>query len=313
MNQLANCLSRLDTINDNIKLPKLHIYQITNQLKARSDTLNQLCIATQEDDKLILLKHTITNRWPNSIREVPSEIKAYWTFREELTIEDGLVLKGIQIVIPKNKCKQILTMLHEGHLGLGKCKLQCKDTVYWPGINEQLEKLVLNFELCLKYSKAKNKQLANMSLGQEVPIYPWTKVVTDIFHFENDSYLLIVDYTSRFPVVCKLTSTTAQQVASQMKLIFSEYGCPETIVSDNGPCYSAETLTKLMTDYSVNHITSSPHYPQSKGLTEKYVQIVKNLFYKAQEEGTDLYKSLMIYRNTPLSNKLQSPMQILQS
>ena len=79
------------------------------------------------------------------------------------------------------------------------------------------------------------------------------------------------------------------------------------------PCYSAETFTKLMTDYSVNPITSSPHYPQLNSLAENYVQIVKNLFYKAQEEGTDLYKSLMIYRNTPISNRLQSPMQILQS
>ena len=68
-----------------------------------------------------------------------------------------------------------------------------------------------------------------------------------------------------------------------------------------------------MTDYSVNHITSSPHYPHSNSLIEKYVQIVKNLFYKAKEEGTDLYKTLMIYRNTPLLYKLQSPMQILQS
>ena len=67
-----------------------------------------------------------------------------------------------------------------------------------------------------------------------------------------------------------------------------------------------------MTDYSVNHITSPPHYPQSNGLAEKYVQIVNKLFYKAQEESTDFYKSLMIYRHTPLSNKLQSPMQILQ-
>ena len=53
-----------------------------------------------------------------------------------------------------------------------------------------------------------------MSLGQEVLIYPWINVATDIFHFENDLYLLIIDYTSRFPVVHKLTSTTAQQVES---------------------------------------------------------------------------------------------------
>ena len=68
-----------------------------------------------------------------------------------------------------------------------------------------------------------------------------------------------------------------------------------------------------MEEYQVNHITSSPHYPQSNGLAEKYVQIVKNLFHKAKEEGQDLYKCLMTYRNTPLSSHLQSPMQILSN
>ena len=156
-----------------------------------------------------------------------------------------------------------------------------KDTVYWLGINEQLEQLVLNCELCLKYSKAKGKQPSKMSMGQEIPIHSWTKVTTDIFYFDGDSYLLMVDYTSRFPVVRRLTSTTVQHVTSQMKL-FSEDSWPETIISDNGPCYSAEAFTKLMRDYSINHIISSPHYPQSNGLAERYVQIVKNLFYKVQ-------------------------------
>ena len=63
----------------------------------------------------------------------------------------------------------------------------------------------------------------------------------------------------------------------------------------------------------MNHIISLPHYPQSNGLAEKFVQIVKNLFHKAREESTDLHKALMIYRNTPLSNNLQSPMKMLQS
>ena len=56
-----------------------------------------------------------------------------------------------------------------------------------------------------------------------------------------------------------------------------------------------------------------PINPQSNGLAEKYVQIVKNMFYKAKEEGKDLHKCLMVYCNTPLSSNLQSPMQILAS
>ena len=117
-NQLADCLSRLGIQNDSIKLPKLHLYQITNQLNARSDSLNQLHVATKEDDELVLLKHTITYGWPNTIKEVPNELQPYWTFQEKLTIEDGLVLKGTRIVILKNKHNQILKMIHEGHLGV---------------------------------------------------------------------------------------------------------------------------------------------------------------------------------------------------
>ena len=101
-NRLADCLSRLGTQKDTTKLPKLHLYQITNQLNPRSESLNQLQIATQEDDELALMKHTITQGWSNTIKEVPSKLQTYWTFREELRVEDGLVLKGTRIVIPKN-------------------------------------------------------------------------------------------------------------------------------------------------------------------------------------------------------------------
>ena len=150
-------------------------------------------------------------------------------------------------------------------------------------------------------------------MGQEIPLYPWTKLATDIFHFEGASYLLVVDYTSRFPVLHKLTSMTGQHIAAQCKLIFSKYGWPETLISDKRPCYTDEVFTILMRKYNVNHITSSPHYPQSKGLVEKYVKLVKNLFYKAKEEGKDLFKCIMVYLNTPLSNTLWSPKQILSS
>ena len=124
---------------DTIKLPKLHLHQITKQLSARSYSLNQLKLATQEDDELVLLKYTITQGWLSTIKDVPNALQPYWTFLKELTVEDGLVLKGTRIVIPNKKHEAVLKLKQEGHLGLSKCKLHAKDTVHWPDLNDQLE------------------------------------------------------------------------------------------------------------------------------------------------------------------------------
>ena len=269
-NQVADCLSCVEGLQDSIKLSKLSVYPITNQLNARSDSLQQIREATQADDTLAILKYTIQQGWPSSIKEFPSEIQPFCTFHDELTIDVGLVLKGTRILIPNRKQDDILKQIHEGHLGLITCKLQAKEAVYWPGLNEQYEQLFLNCQLCLKYSQSKCKQPLHMSLGQEIPIHPWTKLATDIFHFEGESYLLHVDYTIKFPIVCKLNCMTAHHVINHFKLLFSEYGWPDKLVSDNGSCYASEASTMIMQGYNVNHITSSPHYPQSNGLAEKF-------------------------------------------
>ena len=304
-NHVADCLSRLG-------LPKLHINQITSQLKARNDSLHNIQLATQADDNLVILKYIIQQGWPKTIKEVPKEIQKYWTFHEELMIEDGIILKGMRIVIPDKKREEILKQIHEGHLGLNKCQMQAKETVHWPGLNDQLEQLILNCQLCLKYSRSKGKGTPHTALGHEVPPVPWRKLATDIFYYESQPHLLIVDYTSRFPIVRKLKSMSAQHITEHFKSIFSEYGWPDTLVSDNGPCYTAEAFSNLMKEYAVNHITSSLHYPQSNRLAEKFIQIVKNLFYKVKDEGADIDKYLMIYCNTPLASTCKSPMQMLQ-
>ena len=102
-NLLADCLCRLGDQKDAIKLPKLHVYQISQQLPARSDRLYKLQQATQIDDELALLKHTIMTGWPHTIKEVLKVLHPYWTFHEELTIEDGLILKGTRIVVPNKQ------------------------------------------------------------------------------------------------------------------------------------------------------------------------------------------------------------------
>ena len=114
------------------------------------------------------------------IKEVPTVLQPYWTFREELMIEDGIILKGTWIVVPTEKHEAVLKLIYEGHLGLNKSKLRAKETVYWPGFNAQFERLIINCELCLKYSQFKCKQEPSISLGQEVPLHPWSKLATDL-------------------------------------------------------------------------------------------------------------------------------------
>ena len=64
-------------------------------------------MSTQADDELALLKHTVMQGWLSSIKQVPQVLQPCQTFREELTVEDGLILKVTRIVIPAKK--------HEAH------------------------------------------------------------------------------------------------------------------------------------------------------------------------------------------------------
>ena len=206
---------------------------MTTCLSATSDKLQQIQQATQDDVTMALLKYTITYGWPQTVQELPTELQAYWTFREEMTMEDVLILKATRIVIPPSMREAILQQLHDRHLGFTKCYNHAMQTVYWLSLRKELP---LNCQLCLKHSQAKWKPKPTPSLGQEIPAIPWTKLASDIFHFQNGSYLLIVDFTSKFPVVCKLTSMTAKYGASHIFQVFSEYGWLDTLLTANGPC-----------------------------------------------------------------------------
>ena len=291
----------------------MKIHAITRQLPATPDRLNQFCTETAQDEELALLKHIVQTGWPQDICDLLKEIQPYWTFHEEMTIEDGLLLKGPCIIVPQTLHKEMIQLLHTGHLRLEKCLNRVKQSMYWPELYEKLKDLISNCTTCLKFSAQKHTCLFNRQYTEhEIPIHPWSKLTSDIFYFEGDSYLLIVDYTSQFPITRKLSSMTRKAITHHMQEIFAKYRWPDTLVTDNRPCFTSKEFQMLMQSMSVNHITSSPHYPQSYGLAEKFVGIIKNVFHKAKEEGQSPYTALMAYTNTPLNGILQSPMQILQ-
>ena len=78
----------------------------------------------------------------------------------------------------------------------------------------------------------------------------------------------------------EISSTTYRGVINHLKSIFARHGIPQIVVSDNGPQYSSSDSPNLQ-DYKFNHITSSLHFPQANGESERTVQTVKGLLKRS--------------------------------
>ncbi|PIK38385.1 hypothetical protein BSL78_24770 [Apostichopus japonicus] len=131
---IADALSRLNPIDEH------------NEHK-----LNTIKDATKDDQELVALTEIVVNGWPERQREVPQAIRKYWAYRDELSVEDGLIIKGDRIVVPKTMQKDILRKLHEAHQGITKCQLRAKASVFWHSINRDIEDMVKECHLCQEF------------------------------------------------------------------------------------------------------------------------------------------------------------------
>ena len=116
----------------------------------------------------------------------------------------------------------------------------------------------------------------------------------------------MVDYSSRYPEVSKLSTTTSAAVIATMKGVFARHGIPEVVCSDNGPHYSFHEFASFADSYGFQHSTSSPYFPQSNGQAERMVQTVKRLLSNCSNP----FMALLSYRATPLAWYGLSPAEL---
>ena len=310
INVIADSLSRVTPLefqdsNTEKDILAVNFLQYSSIEERERDEMLQ---ETNKDEELQSLKHYISTGWPAKRSQIPVSLHPYWNFRDELTVESGILMKNSKVLIPGSLKQKYLKQIHQGHQGIEACRSRAREFVFWFNINSDLKEMVEKCDIC---QSQQNSTTSIQKYVSEVPPHPWHTLGSDLFYFQRIDFLVVVDYFSKYLIVRKIPSSTSSAVIKELGMIFSEFGNPLVFRSDNGPCYSSQEFKFFMQNWLVEHRTSSPHYPQSNGLAESMVKVSKNLIEKAIKQDLPWNRLLLDYRCTPISGEIPSPAEIL--
>ncbi len=308
---LADTLSRapLPTTN-NSKETNFEVFRLNleaepvEKVGITSQTLTETRTATANDPVLQKLSKVVTTGWPDLKSQLPPELAPYWTFRDELTVQDNIVHNGLQILIPASMRNNMLKKIHAAHLGPESNIRMCKDFLFWPGMKADIRDMCNACSKCAQFKAINPKEPMQ---SQPIPERPWQFVSQDLATFETGNYLITVDHFSDFVEVDELDNTLSSTIASKTESHIARYGAFDIVLTDNGPQFIGSEYEGLCDRYSIQHITSSPYWPQGNGKAEASVKIIKNLMKKCGKGN--LQGALLAQRNTPPQGHDLSPAQ----
>ena len=210
-----------------------------------------------------------------------------------------MLLKGAKLVIPKMIRGEILERIHSGHQGINKRRATASEAVWWPKMNDNIEKTVKSCELC---QSAQSVNRGEPLICSILPQHAWEKVGVDLFDWNNKNFLVVVDYYSKYIEIAEMSKTIGVLVIGKLKGIFARHGIPSEIFSDNGLPFNSNELANFGKEYGFRHVTSSPSYPVSNGEAEHAVQTAKHIL-----TTPDPYLVLLAYVATKHSTTGFSP------
>ena len=113
--------------------------------------------------------------------------------------------------------------------------------------------------------------------------------------------------------VFPIRSTTADVTIEVLRALFSRFGLPLEVVSDNGPQFVAREFQTFLKMNCIKHTLCPPYHPSTNGLAERHVQTFKRMYRACPDKGSPQHKVanvLFRYRNTPHSTTNKTPAQL---
>lgn len=306
---VADCLSRAPLPDDADFCEELSgmIHTVSQQVCFSADNYHYYVEKFDSDERYRRIAYYVENGWP-AYHQLDDLGQLFYKHRDLLHYENGLLFKEHRLVIPTVMQKCISNWLHAPHLGIEKTLARARSQFFWPGMTADLTELVKSCRICEKFTRNLQKE----SLVQpSLPEYPFHRIGVDLYEYGGRDYVAIIDAYSGYVFSEKLREKSAPHVIEVLDRIFCTYGYPTQVRCDNVPFNSA-AFDLYANKCNIEFKFSSPRYPQSNGLAEKGVAIVKNILKRCLELGeVGLFQyRLLEYNTTPVSSMGLSPAQL---
>jgi len=307
------------------KMPEYAIFQLMQETKSLQELeqtenddvvfvtdgrLNQIRLETIKDSSLQSLIATTATGWPTDKNDVPIAVREYWSYRDEITTQNGLAFRGTRIIIPVAMRPELVKRAHAAHLGVQYTTNTARDIMYWPGMHKDLVEAV---QRCATCQEVQPEQQKEPLMTYPVPVSPWQVVCGDCFEVGKQKFALYVDTYSDYIEVFPLKGNSSEELIRKSKMVFATHGTPIVLLTDNGTNYSSMEFNHFATEWEFQHVTSSPHYSRGNGKAESAVKIAKGIINKAQRQHQDVWKALLEWRNAATPGMNSSPAQRLMS
>ncbi|XP_042889262.1 uncharacterized protein K02A2.6-like [Penaeus japonicus] len=243
-----------------------------------------------------LISH-VTGGFPSK-SNLPTDLLLYWKIQDDLTHDHGLVFYRHHIVIPAIIRKEIFSCLHSAHGGIEATKRRAAQTVWWPGITNDIATTIEACHTCQTLQPSLQKEPI---MREQAPTRPFESVSADLFSHAGKSYLVYANrYSSWSEVHWYQGDTSSRSTICAFRKWFGQLGVPTRLRIDGGPQFSSQEFQKFLQKWHVHHNMSTPHYPQSNGHPEAHVKVMKHLIAKTAPTGD-------LYSNEDFTNGLLEP------
>ena len=275
-------------------------------------TLAGVRAAAHTDPEYTALCESVLNGFPSQRSDLAPSLRPYWGVRDRLAVDDGVLVCGSRLVIPRSLRKETLQRLHDSHQGIERTLRRARQSVYWAGIDRDITATVQSCAACQERLPSQQKEPI---MSDPLPSRVFESVSTDFFQHAGRTYLVYVDRLSGWPTVVHCDGdATARTLVRHLREIFAATGVPCLLRSDGGPQYTAHHTRDFLRRWGVTHRPSTPQYPQSNGHAEAAVKLVKRLIQKVTVSGNldcdEFARGLLEIRNTPRADN-RSPAEIL--